>query len=238
MTLNKELFKNPEEKIDFSIAIVVILFFGFLMFFFLRGDFSQQANSNNSIEVFEPEYKDVEKKILVVEGKDFEVQEVIEESLESNKKLEEPYINSVAIIDSSVIEEEVRNTEIKIAPSNSESVTRIETPLNKEEIKDSIIQDTETTEINTPEVVENQNLNTNSNLQKECIIWVGRFALLENAKKITEVLISDQYKVFQEEKNGLLAVGIYINCNEDEASKVLKRIKEKFNIDAIFAKEI
>ena len=255
--------QNPKEKIDFSIAIAVILFAGIFITYFSF----QQADDFNPFGI-EIDNTEVEKlkidhlEYIAQRTKDAEVMPISNRRERRNSDF--AYVLPIIRKDSSTIKEEVipstknegaRKTDINallsIKKDNEKEKVISDVNINTNQIKAEVATKTEEaisdkipsekiTEIKTKTEIQTRpekNISSNNNsIEKECVILIMAFRQTKNKAKLLERLKEQGYKTFQSPFQGLERIGIYETCEKSQLNKTLKEVRSRFAKDALILK--
>jgi len=243
MNYKKDIFKSKEDKWDFIIALVLILFFSVFIYYYLFTD-EEKVAINTPTELEEVEEKPIETitekdKYLYTNSTTYKTETIkVEDAYESEKDsaiiISDIIKTSIPVKD--VESESIVNKEIEVSESNiSKDIIETESIVDKDieesiettneistaseltiDIEEPIIElKTEQEEVK-PEPVSPQvdTLQKNNTETFNCIIVVGAFKELKNKTAIINKLKTLGYDHRTGVlRNGLNYVGVPVACN-------------------------
>ena len=243
MNYKKDIFKSKEDKWDFIIALVLILFFSVFIYYYLFTD-EEKVAINTPTELEEVEEKPIETitekdKYLYTNSTTYKTETIkVEDAYESEKDsaiiISDIIKTSIPVKD--VKSESIVNKEIEVSESNiSKDIIETESIVNNDieesigttneistpseltiDIEEPIIElKTEQEEVK-PEPVSPQvdTLQKNNTETFNCIIVVGAFKELKNKTAIINKLKTLGYDHRTGVlRNGLNYVGVPVACN-------------------------
>lgn len=251
MPILDHYFEHKKDKNDFLVSVVVILFFGLGIAYFLTSKQQENLSFNKPFS---------EKNVLPIQAKSKETQPtlapiILHQSIQKKQdhwlgKLEMQGIANTSISTSTTGDslsaenmKEQDNLLTSDKPVQSDSINlqvSDQTPL--EEYKDSSLQEIKVSDslqnsevfdsVNTVTLVEEVTLNNSDS----CAIFIGAFKSKTNARELLEQIRQDQqYSTFSNYERGYQVVGIRVSCDQELSRQMLKTIQRKYSRDAWFA---
>ncbi len=233
---------DQKEKIDISIAVIVVLAAGILMYFIMGAsseDFFGQQNSLHHVENTLNPINIAASSYYYVPDSNFSplVNPVStnEQALTNSNAGYHPSKQYIFIEKKGKTDTVMATNiqEAKIRYFNlADSTIMLDTISNSVEENDFMVDSlplgSETTDI--PKELESSSGNQAS--MQECIILIGSFSKSKNAIKLKKALEEASYSIFFIEENNLTKVGIYIDCNDPNFKQTLQKIRQKYASDA------
>ncbi len=253
MAKPKIMVQDPKERTDIIISVIVVLFFGTLMYFFMRGDFRKQ----DLISHPSPEYVDQNLKTLNINQEVYQVEEIVPLEIDEKRrevivveKIANPSERFRAKREATLNRSRLIETEEKLIQrgdtlknfsestkkhSSMPAIQNDTIPSKNESIDTIFLEEAEKDPIDSEDTLVNDSKDVIRSASN-CIIWIGRFASIRNASRIIDQLNSDEYRVFSEQRGDLTVVGINVSCDRNEERATLEKVRKKYNVEAVFAR--
>jgi len=236
-------FKSKENRKDLIIALIVILFFSALVAYLLKDSFVEYKSSLNTNIKADIIVEDTINKIAFNRTDTMITKSTIEKRVTNSSQmiswidtLEKNKISNTTYI----IDHSSESIELNIDSEKIKSVNQLNV---KENIKDSLIINKDTSINNDKTIssdlnqkqnnefkrleIQNQSLEDASNYNSKCVIILGAFSNYQNFLNLKNNLLKthNANDLYLGKRKGYHAIGVYINCKEEALKLIFYRNK-------------
>ncbi len=231
------ILHNPKDKIDFIIAMVVILLAGFFIIYY-----SLESEKNPQQGELSPDLHLADS--MVIDGTLYVPFPPSNTEDRLNVIGASPDVVASHENDSYVVHSSYMNSEDSISTGNIvlDSLASIEREI------DSSVMDIDTLSMSQGQVFINDSIQEieervseaiQSETQKQsedprsCVIVIGAYGNEDNKNNLIARLEGDGYDVFQVPYKGLTRIGVYMSCSSEKIESELSMIRIKYAADAV-----
>lgn len=236
---------NKKDRLDFYVALAVIVaVLSFILYFSFSSISTEDQNPFIDTESSEYQLSDT----LIVEGNKYVA---LEDEMPSNDRVEKLKDDKNVLI--AVLSDSTSSSSNYIVASDSVSlenkaiesvpVDTITNTIITDRIDTTIINSGKELTTNIVKVIKNDSLeieeneneiqNTNSDIDKSCMIAVGLYRNQNNANKMLDRLDKAGYNSSSITRGNKFQIVVYHSCNKSSLNKALKTIRKNFASDAV-----
>jgi len=236
---------NKAERIDLSIALLVILIAGiFILYYSFK---TQEIFNPFGIELDNRDVESIriEANEYVAEKINFNYKSKTAETATTQKEnshsqISAPKKEPISIDQSNhTLSSEISpvigdEQSFSPNPTPTDSLQSTATPAEQKQNSSATIL--EKKELSILNKKESENSTPDTSISKECIILIGAFAKNKNKKRLLDILKKEGFKTFQTPFKNLERIGVYEDCNPDQLTKTVLDFRKRFAPDAVVLK--